>query len=89
MNDRVREHDLWLENQPKELKDKFQFFRKLFEFVRQQGAKVMSNDSTKVREVFMHERSAFQWPSHERTGCDMIAEFFNEENFIKRLILHQ
>ena len=72
---------------PKEVVDRYNFFGLLFGVVRQSGQKVMSNDPSFVREVYMTQRSQFAYD--ERTAQQKILEFFSPAEFLKRLELHR
>ena len=74
---------------PKEAVDKYQFFLQLFKIVRETGKKVMVNDVAVARDAYIGQKAQFTYPSDERTGLKMIAEFFQPAEFLKRLELHR
>ena len=57
--------------------------------VRKSENKVMSNNPTTIRQVYMEHKTQFAHPNNEQTAKQMIVNFFSPVEFLKRLNLHR
>lgn len=71
---------------PDSLRNPYKFLSQLFSLMREQNK--MSNEQKAVHNVYLENRSKFQWPRDDREAYSVLTDYFSQASFIKRIELH-